>query len=345
MQKYFFWAALACLGLVTLDNCKSDTSAGGVKEIGEAKKIRVIFDTDANNELDDQHALAYLLLNGGVFQVEGITVNATPSGGAVKNHYDEAARIIQLCNLQGKIPLYTGADKNYLDIRDSLHLSDFDGAPAVNFIIKQASLPDTNKLVVIAVGKLTNLALALQKDPTLSEKIRLVWLGSNYPQPGEYNQNSDTAALSYVLQTTVPFEMVTVRYGEPSGTAAVSITQAEVNNLMPGLGPQATEPITGRHGGSFSTFGDYAVSLFQHIHYGDSAKSRALFDMAAVAIVKDAGLAAQLSIPAPMLVNDKWVDQPLNARKIIVWEYFSKAAIMEDFFNTLKQPTPVDAMQ
>jgi purine nucleosidase len=27
------------------------------------KRIPVIFDTDANNELDDQHALAYLLFN------------------------------------------------------------------------------------------------------------------------------------------------------------------------------------------------------------------------------------------------------------------------------------------
>jgi purine nucleosidase len=37
----------------------------------------VIFDTDANNEIDDQHALAYLLFSGDVFAVEGVTVNAT----------------------------------------------------------------------------------------------------------------------------------------------------------------------------------------------------------------------------------------------------------------------------
>ena len=40
-------------------------------------KIPVIFDTDANNEVDDQHALAYLLFNGDHFKVEGVTVNAT----------------------------------------------------------------------------------------------------------------------------------------------------------------------------------------------------------------------------------------------------------------------------
>ena len=41
------------------------------------ERIRVIFDTDANNELDDQHALAYLLFSGNAFAVEGITVNST----------------------------------------------------------------------------------------------------------------------------------------------------------------------------------------------------------------------------------------------------------------------------
>ena len=33
------------------------------KEVKQDKKIRVIFDTDTNNELDDQHALAYYSIN------------------------------------------------------------------------------------------------------------------------------------------------------------------------------------------------------------------------------------------------------------------------------------------
>ena len=33
----------------------------------DSSRIRVIFDTDTNNEVDDQHALAYLLFNGNAF--------------------------------------------------------------------------------------------------------------------------------------------------------------------------------------------------------------------------------------------------------------------------------------
>ena len=58
-------------------NCTSDS----------LQKTKILFDTDANNELDDQHALAYLLFNGQDFEVEGITVNKTRSGGDIDEHY------------------------------------------------------------------------------------------------------------------------------------------------------------------------------------------------------------------------------------------------------------------
>lgn len=55
--------------------------------------------------------------------------------------------------------------------------------------------------------------------------------------------------MNYVLNSKIPFEMVTVRYGKPSGTDAVAVTQSKVNEKLPNLGPKATVPIIGRHGG------------------------------------------------------------------------------------------------
>ena len=71
---------------------------------GKEEKIRVIFDTDTNNELDDQHALAYLLLNDGIFDVEAVTVNATRSGGGIDEQYDEAKRVMRLVSKLGAAP-------------------------------------------------------------------------------------------------------------------------------------------------------------------------------------------------------------------------------------------------
>jgi len=87
----------------------------------------------------------------------------------------------------------------------------FDGHEAVDFIIEQAMKERDQKLVLLPVGKLTNIALALLKEPAIAGRIRIVWLGSNYPEPGEHNQDWDISSMNYVLDVEVPFEMVTVR--------------------------------------------------------------------------------------------------------------------------------------
>lgn len=329
--------ALLVMGCKDKPDSGSSTSADSDDKQPVNGKYSVIFDTDANNELDDQHALTYLLLNGEDFKVRGITVNATKSGGAIDNHYAEAERILKLCKLDGIIPLYSGADGSFLDIEKNLGQSNFDGHAAVDFIIEEALNHRAEKLILIPVGKLTNIALALKKEPSIAEHIRIVWLGSNYPKPGEYNQDNDIPSMNYVLGTNAPFEMVTVRYGDPSGTDAIKITQSEINQRMPGKGPRIDEPVTGRHGGNYFTFGDYAVSLFEHIDYHSDAKDRALFDLAAVAIIKNPSWAQSKLHPCPVFENGQWVEQPENARQITIWENFDGEAIIEDLFQTLDQ--------
>ena len=137
--------------------------------------------------------------------------------------------------------------------------------------------------------------------------------------------------------------MVTVRYGKPSGTDAVAVTQEEIKKTMPGLGPKAIEPITGRHGGTFDTFGDYSVNLFTHIfdeaHIAKNKNlSRPLFDMVALAILKNEDWGEQKLIPAPILIDNKWVERPNNSRKILLWENFDRKKILSDFYKTMEDP-------
>jgi len=308
-----------------------------------AGKKRVIFDTDANNELDDQHALAYLLFNGQTFDLAGVTVNATYNGGDIQGHYDEADRVIRLCNLAGKVKLLKGANGSFTAIRSQVRASRFDGSEAVDFIIREARASTRQPLIVLAVGKLTNVALALEKDPSITDKIRVVWLGSNYPEPGEYNQDNDTTAMNYVLNTRVPFEMVTVRYGKPSGTDAVKVSVDEARRRMTGKGPRVSPAVMGRHGKAFNHFGDYAVNLFEHIETHGNPPSRALFDMAAVAIVKNPNWAKAHRHTAPVLVKNRWVERPGNPRQILVWEHFDKDKILADFYQVLENYRLVDA--
>lgn len=300
----------------------------------------VVIDTDANNEVDDQHAMAYLFMSGNVFDVKGVTVNATFNGGNIDEQYKEAERIVRLCNVPN-IPIIKGANDNFETISPAANQASFDGSEAVNFIIEQAKAVKDGKLTVIALGKLTNVALAVQKDPSIVDKIRLVWLGSNYPAAGEYNLANDIPSMNYLLDTDIDFEIVTVRYGQSSGTAAVFASKDEILQKMAGKGPVVKEPVVGRFGKAHSCFGDYSVNLFEEAELYGNPPGRALFDMAVVAIVKNPALAEVKSIPAPTMTDKQWVERPENTHTVKVWENFNVRAILDDFYQTMDDYTLV----
>ena len=320
------WDLIFCVLTLVLACCMStaqDTGDG-------SDRIRIILDTDANNELDDQHAIAYMLFNGDVFDLEGITVNRTSGGGGIDKHVEEAERVVRLCALHPQVKVYKGASGNYEEILPHIGEPEFDGSEAVDLIIDRAKADDTRELVLMPIGKLTNIALALKKDPSIAKKVRIVWLGTNYPEPGEYNFDNDIPALDPILKSDVPFEMVMVRYGKPTGTDAVKAQLEDIRRIMPGKGPSISTPVVGRHGGKFSNFGDYSVELFDK--FRGNPTDRPLFDMAAIAIVKNAAWAERVTIGAPRFANGKWINRPRNPRKNVIWENFDKEGIMQDFY-------------
>ena len=294
-------------------------------------RIPILVDSDANNELDDQHAIAYAAFNSDAFDLVGVTVNNTPLGDGIQGQYNEAKRVLQLCDSFDSVPLFKGADQNYEDIHPFIHDDSFDGKDAVDFIIAEARRERDQPLVVIPVGKLTNIALALDRAPDIKSKIRVVWLGSNYPEEGEYNLVADIPSVNSVLNSSVAFEMVTVRYTQSTGSTAVAVETEFVRQTMPGLGPQV-DSVIGRHGGEFTCFGDYSVSLFEHMN----SPKRPLFDVVAVAVVKNPSWGERSEMPAPVLEGNSWVDWPDNPHSIAIWENFDKDAILQDFFQSMR---------
>jgi purine nucleosidase len=241
--------------------------------------------------------------------------------------------VVRLC--ASPVPVHAGAEGDYETIRSTLSQAVFDGRAAVDFIIERAHARrdgDERPLVLLPIGKLTNVALALEKDPTIAGEVRVVWLGSNWPEPGEYNLDNDHGALGAVLRSGVDLEIAVVRYGEPSGTAAVTVSVAEIAAIMPGLGPRASTPVPGRSGGEFSTFGDYSVELFR----AAGSPDRALFDVAAVAVVKFGGWSVLTRVPAPQFRDGTWVEGGDAAHSVAFRDSFDREAIIADFFETMR---------
>ena len=85
----------------------------------------------------------------------------------------------------------------------------------------------------------------------------------------------------------------------------------------------------------FTNFGNYALNLFQKIELHGDPPSRALFDVVAVAILKNPEWGTSMSIPAPIMIDEKWQDRQNNKRNIVIWENFDEDAILKDFYSTL----------
>lgn len=292
----------------------------------------IILDTDANNELDDQHAIAYMLLNQDTFNIIGITTNVTVAGG-IKAQTDEVERVAALVREDPVI--LPGATYGFEAILPDIAKPDFDGHESVDFIIESARAHSPeHKLVLAPIGKLTNVALALAKAPEIADNLRIVWLGSNYPKSGEHNLVHDIPAMNYILDFPVDFEIVTVRYGEPSGTDAVKVSIDEIKEKVASKGRRAEVPVEGRHGGTFECFGDYSYNLFDHIGK-DELGRRSLFDLCTVAIIKNPSWAESRTVPAPTMVGGEFVERPDNAHRITLWENFDRDAIFADFVAAL----------
>lgn len=167
-----------------------------------ASKLRIIMDTDALAEVDDQHAIAYMLFSGDHFDVEGITVNRGSDGGqpyhrdlGIDDHFAEAVNVLKMCGAD--VPVLKGPAGNYQQLQGEVEKSTFDGSDAVHFIIERAHAPSDRPLIIYACGNLTNVALALLKDPTIAPRIEIWWLGTEWPK--NYACNNHVGDLDAVI--------------------------------------------------------------------------------------------------------------------------------------------------
>ncbi|MCM8712053.1 nucleoside hydrolase [Clostridium sp. SYSU_GA19001] len=165
------------------------------------KKIRIIIDTDAYAEADDQFAIVHALLTP-KFEVVGIIAEQFGSShyeNSMEKSYEEIKRILQLMNLEGKIPVFKGAEKALTDEKTA---SISEGA---KFIVKEAMKEDDRPLFVLNMGALTNLASAYLINPEIKDKLLAVWIGGG-PYPVGYmdfNSGNDINAANVVLSSTI----------------------------------------------------------------------------------------------------------------------------------------------
>lgn len=181
----------------------------------QPKPIPIIFDTDIGDDIDDALALA-LALQSPELDVRAVTT--------VIDDVDSRTRLAwKELGLFGRrdIPLAAGAPEPLLDaIRnnrsrqyEALTTSDeFPSAArksAAQLII-ETLMNSREKLTVVPVGPLTNIALALKTEPRIKSKIERIVLmgGAFFPPRAEYNIYRDRIAAEIVFRSGVPVTAV-----------------------------------------------------------------------------------------------------------------------------------------
>ncbi|MFM9280617.1 nucleoside hydrolase [Paenibacillus jiagnxiensis] len=188
---------------------------------------KVIIDTDTAG--DDTIALLTAMH---YFQVEGVMI----TGGNVQfdQQVENALYTIQVAGKGGSIPVYKGHEKPMLAIGEQRHrtVEDVHGSDgmgganfpravqrpeqghAVDFLIEKIHA-HPGEIHLLAIAPLTNIAMAMQKDPAIIPKIpHLYIMGGtnnslgNITPAAEYNFWVDPEAARIVLHSGVPITMV-----------------------------------------------------------------------------------------------------------------------------------------
>jgi len=189
-----------------------------------AARRRVILDCDPGH--DD--AIAILLAAASpAIELEGITVVA---GNQTLPKTALNAR--RVCTVAGivDVPIVPGADRPL--VRDQVVAAEIHGASgldgpdwpeptvgldprhAADFIVERATAGDGRPLTVVAVGPLTNVALALERQPDIAASIeRISIMGGaiglgNWSPSAEFNIYADPEAAAAVIGSGIPITLV-----------------------------------------------------------------------------------------------------------------------------------------
>ncbi|MFW6290832.1 MAG: nucleoside hydrolase [Spirochaetota bacterium] len=169
------------------------------------ERLRVVIDSDAKNEIDDQYAIALALACPARFAIEGFVGanfdNSWGGPGSVAKSVAEIELVLDKAGMAGSFPVLPGSDP----MRYSREPSPSEG---VDFIVESAmaSTPD-DPLWVVGLGSATNIASAWLTRPEIADRVVAFWHGrTHWPEKCvNFNVFGDVHAARTLFGSNLPF--------------------------------------------------------------------------------------------------------------------------------------------
>lgn len=281
------------------------------------KKINVILDTDTYNECDDQFALAYLIKSQDMFNIEAITV----APYSHKNHnvsilegqdlsYNEILKICKLLNFDTNNKVFKGSmgyiSNGYCEDND-----------AIRKIIEVVNKND--KTTILAIGAITNVALAIKKEPSIIDKMEVIWLGGNelgYKDNLEFNFRQDIEAVKIVLKSKVKLTIL------PCNNI-VSNLRIDIDTLRNNLENK-------------SELCNYLIRRFYNDGYHGIEESRVIWDISVVAYMINKNWFKIKKISCPNIKEDTSYEFTEGNHNITFVTKLDRKKIYSDLFRKLR---------
>ena len=282
-----------------------------------AAKQRVIVNTDAKNEADDQYAIVHAVLTPS-FDLHGIIpahYGTRKTATSMQESHDETVKLLRLMGLEGDVHVADGASGAIADESTPVD------SPGAQLIIAEAMQDDPRPLYIAFYGPLTDMASALLLEPRIAERnVRVIWIGGG-PWPsggGEYNLSNDIHAANMVMKSRVELWQV------PRSTyRTMSVGYAE---LIEKVYPQGA-------------IGKYLVEqLLEHnAATRPEMEYRSLGDSPCIGIILDPECGRWSWRPAPTFDAQMHYVHSGRYRPIRVYEDVNTRFIHEDLFAKLAQ--------
>ncbi len=279
-------------------------------------KINLILDTDTYNECDDQFALSYLIKSKDLFNIEAITVAPychTKRDVKVRDgqelSYNEILKICNWLNFDTNNKVFKGS-------MDYIQNGYDEKNDAVNKIIEIAL--KNNKTYILGIGAITNIALAIKKEPKIVNKIEIVWLGGNelgYEDNLEYNFRQDVEAVKIVFESKVKLTILPCK-------KIVSELRIDINTLKKYLENK-------------SELCNYLIERFYNDGYHGVQESRVIWDISVIAYMINKKWFETEQISCPNIRKDTSYEVTDNRHNITFVTKLDRNKIYEDLFNKL----------
>ena len=169
--------------------------------VPQEKQVRLITDTDAKNEADDQFAVVQALLSP---KMDNVGLIAAHFGidrvaDAMEASYHELETILDKMHFQKEGLLYHGAP-HALPNKTTPVVSE-----GAELIVREAMKDDPRRLFVIFLGPLTDLASAYLMESRIANRLTAIWIGGGvYPSGSpEFNLGNDVNAANVVFSSKI----------------------------------------------------------------------------------------------------------------------------------------------